>query len=187
MMADHHIVFTGEIKATTANNFVATLVNLAVQQTDKVTVAINSAGGEVVHGIAMYNAMRAMPYPVITHNFGNVDSIANVVFLGGNERYACPASTFMFHGVGFNAAQMGNMRLEENGLKAMLDTVLADHKRISGVFADRTGGKTSVQQGMKLFREQRTRSAQWALDRGFATGISDFTFPVGGNVHLLIN
>jgi ATP-dependent Clp protease, protease subunit len=95
----------------------------------------------------MYNAMRAMPYPIITHNVGNCDSIANVVFLGGSERFVCPASTFMFHGVGFNAAP--NMRLEENSLKALLDTVLADHRRISGIFADRTGGKTSIQQGMK--------------------------------------
>jgi ATP-dependent protease ClpP protease subunit len=186
-MPDHHILFTGEIKAANANTFVATLANLASQQASKVTIAINSSGGEVVHGVAMYNAMRAMPYPIITHNVGNVDSIANVVFLGGGERYTCPASTFMFHGVGFSASLMGNMRLEENSLKALLDTVLSDHKRISGIFADRTGGKTSVRQGMKLFQQQRTRNAQWALDKGFATGISDFAFPVGGNVHLLIN
>ncbi len=186
-MVEHHIVFTGDIGAQSANKFVSTLADLAAQQATKVTIALNSSGGEVIHGVAMYNALRAMPFPIVTHNVGNVDSIANVVFLGGGERYACPASTFMFHGVGFNAAQMGNMRLEENSLKAMLDTVLADHKRISGIFADRTGGKTTVQQGMRLFREQRTRNAQWALDRGFATGISDFAFPVGGNVHLLIN
>lgn len=183
-MPEHHILFTGEIKAQSANNFVALLANLAGQNTTKVTLAINSSGGEVVQGIAMYNAMRAMPYPITTHNVGNVDSIANVVFLGGGERFACPASTFMFHGVGFNANQM---RLEENILKAFLDTILADHKRISGIFADRTGGKTSVQQGMKLFREQRTRNAQWAVDKGFANAIKDFAFPVGGNVHLLIN
>ena len=151
------------------------------------TVAINSGGGEVVHGIAMYNAMRAMPYEITTHNVGSVNSIANVVFLGGQERFVCPASTFMFHGVGFNAAGFGNMRLEENTLKALLDTVLADHKRISGLFAERTGGKTTVKQGMQLFREQRTRNAEWAVDKGFATRIADFVFPVGGNVHLLVN
>lgn len=186
-MPEHHILFTGEIKAQSANNFVALLAQLGGQQTDRITLAINSSGGEVVHGIAMYNALRAMPFPIITHNVGNVDSIANVVFLAGGERFACPASTFMFHGVGFNASAMGNMRLEENVLKALLDTILSDHQRISGIFADRTGGRTSVQQGMKLFREQRTRNAQWAVDKGFATAIREFTFPVGGNVHLLIN
>jgi ATP-dependent protease ClpP protease subunit len=183
-MSDHYILFTGEIKAETANKLVSKLADLSAQRASKVTVAINSGGGEVVHGIAMYNAMRAMPYPITTHNVGNTDSIANVVFLGGSERYACPASTFMFHGVGFNA---NNMRLEEKALKALLDTILSDHKRISGIFADRTGGKTSVSQGMKLFREQPTRNAQWAVDNGFATGIKDFAFPIGGNVHLLVN
>jgi hypothetical protein len=85
----------------------------------------------------------------------------------------------MFHGVGFN----GNAaeRLDENNLRAKLDTVLADHRRISGIFAQRTNGAVSVSAGMKLFKEQRTRSAQWALEKGFATGISDFALPAGAN------
>ena len=41
---------------------------------------------------AVYNAMIAMPYPIITHNIGNVDSIANVIFLAGGTRYACGGS-----------------------------------------------------------------------------------------------
>jgi len=145
---------------------------------------MNSPGGGVVPGIAMYNQMLAMPYPIVTHNVGNVDSIANAVFVGGRERYACPASTFMFHGVGF--AGNANERLEENNLKAKLDTVLADHRRISGIFAARTQDKLSVRSGMNLFKEQRTRNAQWALDNGIIADIRDFTMPAGVMVHFLV-
>lgn len=182
-MTEHHLIFSGEIHQNSANQFLSTLVNLIAQQATKVTIAINSGGGNVVSGIAMYNAMLAMPYQIITHNVANTDSIANVVFLGGNERYACAASTFMFHGVGF--AGNANERLEENLLKAKLDTVLADHKRISGIFASRTG-KLSVADGMRLFKEQKTRDAGWAKNNGLIHDIREFQFPAGGNIHLLV-
>ena len=55
-----------------------------------------------MNGMNLYNVMRAMPFKLITHNVGNVDSIGNAIFLAGVARYACPHSTFMFHGVGFN-------------------------------------------------------------------------------------
>jgi ATP-dependent protease ClpP protease subunit len=131
----------------------------------------------------MYNAMVAMPYPIVTHNIGNVDSIANVVFLGGAERYACPASTFMFHGIGFSG--IANERLEENNLKAKLDTILADHKRISAIMAARTNGVITVPQGMGLFEEQTTRDALWAVGKGIATAVSDFALPANPNVQFL--
>jgi hypothetical protein len=126
-MADHHILFVGEIDGNTANKFTAALLNQILQQPTNVIIGINSGGGNVVSGIAMYNTMLAMPYPIVTHNIGSVDSIATVVFLGGAQRYSCAASTFMFHGVGFTAN--AGQRLEENNLKAFLDTVLADHKQ----------------------------------------------------------
>jgi hypothetical protein len=63
---------------------------------------------------------------------GNVDSIGNVIFLAGAERYACPLSTFMFHGVGFDVP--GGLRMEEPFLRERLDTIEADHKRIVSLF-----------------------------------------------------
>ena len=183
-MAEHHIVFAADITPDTANGFISILTNLIGQNATRAIIAVNSSGGNVVSGITMYNVMRAMPYPITTHNIGNVDSISNVLFLGGEERYACAASTFMFHGVGFNGN--ANERLEENILKAKLDTVLSDHKRISGILSDRTQDKLTVRAGMKLFKEQRTRNAEWALDKGLINEIRDFTFPAGGNVHLIM-
>jgi len=183
-MADFYLYLTAEINATSSNNLIQYLGGLIPQAPDRLTIAMNSPGGNVVSGIAIYNTMLAMPYPITTHNIGNVDSIANVVFLGGSERYACPGSTFMFHGVGFQGN--ANMRYEENILKGMLDTVLADHRRISGIFAVRTNGGVTVQSGMRLFKEQRTRHAQWATDKGFATGVQDFVLPAGANVNFLV-
>ena len=68
-----------------------------------------------MNGLNIYNVLIGMPFELITHNVGNVDSIANAVFLAGTKRYACPHSTFMFHGVGFDIT--AGMRLEEKFLK----------------------------------------------------------------------
>ena len=37
-------------------------------------------------GMTLYNTLRAMPFELITHNVGNVDSIGNAVFLAGDLR-----------------------------------------------------------------------------------------------------
>jgi ATP-dependent protease ClpP protease subunit len=183
-MADHYLFLSAEITQNAANQFTAHLAGLASQTPTRLIVAINSGGGNVVSGIAMYNAMIAMPYPIVTHNIGNVDSIANVIFLGGEERYACPGSTFMFHGVGFNGN--ANERLEENNLKAKLDNIKADHNRISGIISARTQGRLTVREGRNLFKEQRTRNAQWAVEKGLVAEVRDFTLPAGANVQFLV-
>jgi len=62
-------------------------------------------------GVTLYNFIRSLPVKTIMHNIGIIDSIANVVFLAANERYANPSSSFLFHGVGFDVNQPA--RLEE--------------------------------------------------------------------------
>jgi len=181
-MSEHTILFKAPIKVATANAFSALLVQLQKAGAKRVTLAINSPGGQVVSGIAMYNTLRAVPFEVVTHNIGNVDSISNVVFLGGGERYMCAASTFMFHGVGFDCQP--NQRLEEKALRTTLDAVLADQKRMSGIIADRT--RLSVEDCMKLFKEQTVRDATWAQEHGLVAGVRDFALPAGNgdNVHV---
>jgi ATP-dependent protease ClpP protease subunit len=39
-----------------------------------------------MNGLTTYNFLRAMPFTLINHNIGNVDSIGNVILLAGQER-----------------------------------------------------------------------------------------------------
>jgi ATP-dependent protease ClpP protease subunit len=181
-MSEFHMIFSAPINGVTANSFAAQLVSLIPQGATKLTIGMTSGGGNVFAGIAMYNAMVAMPYTIVTHNIGNVDSIAAALFLGGSERYISPAATFMFHGVAFEGMQ--GERLDENVLRAKLDNVLADQKRISGIFATRA--KLTVAQGMRLFRQQRTRGADWAKEKGFVHDVRAFDLPTGGNILMFV-
>lgn len=178
-MADSYAVFTAEVTPASANNFVAFLLAQASAGIARLNLAMNCPGGNVVSGIAIYNTMLGMPYEIVTHNIGNVDSIANLIFLAGKERYASAASTFMFHGVGFMIA---NQRLEEKNLHELLDSVQADHKRICAAIAART--KITTEEGVKLFIEQRTRDAMWAKNMGVIADIREFSFPSGGTAQL---
>lgn len=182
-MVQYHMVFSAQITPAVASQFVNMLNNLIAQNATGLTIGMTTPGGDVNSGVFMHNAMVSMPYPITTHNIGNVDSIGNVIFLGGGQRYCCPTATFMFHGVGFNGNP--NERLEEKNLRQKLDVVLADHNRLSGIFVTRTA-KLTLKQGMLLFKEQKTRDGSWAVKSGFVHELRDFSLPAGGQILMLV-
>lgn len=173
------VLFSADISPVTANNFAGLLANYALEGITKLTLAMNSPGGNVGAGVFLHNVMRTMPYPIVTHNVGNVDSIATVIFLAGTERRACSNATFMFHGVGFDQNQP--IRLEEKLLRERLDTIQAEHKRLAQLVAESTD--LSVASVRKLYAQQSTRNAVWAKSKGFIADIGNFETPA--NVPLL--
>src|SRR5882724_9983921 len=74
-------------------------------------LSFSSTGGEIAAGIGLYNFLKALPVRVVTHNVGSVVSIAVVIFLAGEERYAVPTSTFLFHGAHIGIAQPANFSI----------------------------------------------------------------------------
>lgn len=64
---------------------------------DSVNVYINSYGGEVAEGLAIYNALRRHKAKVTTYCDGFACSIASVIFMAGDERIMSDASLLMIH------------------------------------------------------------------------------------------
>ncbi len=143
---------------------------------------LSSPGGSVMNGLNLYNVLSGMPTKLITHNVGNVDSIANAVFLAGEERYACPHSTFMFHGVGFDGQGLG--RLEEKILRERLNSLLADQKRIGFIIEQHTNLKGVQIKG--LFKEARTKDADYARSVGIVDEVRDIQVPAGTPIFSLV-
>lgn len=94
-------------KNTSAKNLSDQLKELSASHID---VYINSYGGEVAEGLAIYNALRNHSASVTTHCEGFACSIASVIFMAGDERVVEPASLLMIHNpwaaVAGNAAEM---------------------------------------------------------------------------------
>jgi ATP-dependent Clp protease protease subunit len=177
-----YVSFSAEINTNTTESLIATFANLANQNVSTVHLLISTPGGSVTNGINLYNIMKALPFKLITHNVGNVDSIGNAIFLAGAERYACPHSTFMFHGVGFDVNS--GTRLEEKSLKEKLDLISIEHGRIGSIMEERT--KLDKESIAKLFLEAQTKDATYAVGCGIIHQIKDVQIPSGCPVISLV-
>lgn len=62
-----------------------------------IDVHINSRGGDVGEGLAIYNALKNHSAEITTYCDGFVCSIASVIFMAGDKRVMCPASMLMIH------------------------------------------------------------------------------------------
>jgi ATP-dependent Clp protease protease subunit len=177
-----YVSFSAEINPNTTESLIATISNIVNKGVKNIYLMISTPGGSVMNGMNIYNVLRAFPISLTTHNVGNVDSIGNAVFLAGERRYACPHSTFMFHGVGFD--MNGQIRLEEKLLKEKLDSILVEHNRIGSVIEERTRlDKESI---AKLFLEAQTKDATYAVGCGIVHEIKDVEIPMGAPVVSLV-
>ena len=64
---------------------------------DNLHVYINSYGGEVAEGLAIYNSLKRHKAKVTTHDDGFAASIASVIFMAGDERIMSNASLLFIH------------------------------------------------------------------------------------------
>lgn len=70
---------------------------LAELDVDRITVGINSYGGDISEGLAIYNALKRHRAKVVTRCDGFACSIASVVFMAGDERVMSDPSMLMIH------------------------------------------------------------------------------------------
>ena len=129
-----------------------------------ITVHINSYGGEVSEGIAIYNALSALTVDVTTMCEGFACSIASVIFMAGTRRVMRDASLLMIHQAsagGFGTAD--DMR----DLADTLDTVTELSKSI---YLAKTGIDPSRLD--ELMSTDTWISPSDALDMGFATEVT---------------
>lgn len=137
------------------------------RKTRRLYFLIASPGGHVDAGISLYNFLQSLPVKIIMHNIGSIDSIANVIFMAGEERIASPHSTFLFHGVKmeFN----GQVLLSLPQINELRDRVKKNHATIAGIISENS--KMSVDEIEKLFMEGETKDVTFATDKGIITKI----------------
>jgi ATP-dependent protease ClpP protease subunit len=180
-MTTTYLNFHAPINSLTAQHLMGTCANLVNGGGNEIYLLLSTPGGEVTAGITIYNFLRSLPVKITTHNMGNIDSIGNPIFLAGETRIACPHSTFMFHGVGFD---IKSQRFEEKNLRESLDSILADQRRIAEIIADRTS--ITLGKARKLFAEARTKDANDALKNGIVSRIEELKIPSGAPILNLI-
>ena len=86
----------GDINPEVVNNLHNALTSIP-PDTDKLVLNIGSGGGMVTSAVIAYNLLKKLPFPLETHNLGDVSSAAILLYLAGSIRTAEPVFKFMFH------------------------------------------------------------------------------------------
>ena len=178
-----YVSFSAEISQKTTESLLAVCADLANKGVDTVYLMMSTPGGRVDNGMTLYNVLRAMPFKLVTHNVGAVNSIGNVVFLAGEERYTVPNATFMFHGVGFDTDRP--TRFEERLLLERLDSIQADQRKIAAVIEERANFPDDKEIAA-LFLQAATKDPAYALERGIVHDVRDIQIPRGAPVVQLV-
>ena len=100
-LLEDRIIFVGEqVGAQMVNTIVAQMLFLEKQDPDKdITMYINTPGGEVYSGMAIYDAMQYIKCDVVTVCTGLAASMGSIFLVGGTKgkRYSLPHSRVMIH------------------------------------------------------------------------------------------
>ena len=134
-LLEERIVFIGsEINDVVANSIMAQLLFLDKSNKNQdVSIYVNSPGGSVTAGLAIYDTMQFIQADVATYCLGQAASMGAVLLAGGakGKRYALPNARVMIHqpwgGAGGTACDMEIQVDEIMQLKVRLEGILADH------------------------------------------------------------
>lgn len=138
---------------------------------DEIRVHIDSYGGSVSEGWAIYNALRQHPAKIVTYGDGFVASAALYPFLAGDERIASSLSAYYFHQVMVAASGYAD------DLRAAADEAEKMTEIGINAFVERTG--MDADQVRQLMQAETWVTPAQALDYGIATSITqDAALPV---------
>ena len=131
---------------------------------DEIDVYINSYGGEVAEGLAIYNALKRHKAKVTTWCDGFACSIASVIFMAGDTRIMSNASLLMIHNAWTQVS--GNA----NELRKQADDLDTITQASINAYMEKVN--ISEEELKELLDEEKWLSPQEALGKGFATMIS---------------
>jgi len=140
---------------------------------------IASNGGDVDSGFVLYNYLISLQgkLNITMHNTGTIDSIANVIFMGGQKRYASPNAAFLFHGVSMNF----NGPQSRTGIKESLSRLIGMENRIAATIS--RNSKLTEAELEILFKQGEGKDVAFALEKEIINEIKPPSVPHGA-VHL---
>lgn len=134
LLEERIIMLCGEINQEIANLLVSEMLFLSAQDPQSpITIYINSPGGSVHAGLAIYDTMRQVPNKIITIGIGLCASMAAFLLASGDERYAMENTEIMIHQpLGGSEGQVSDMEITIKRLvylKNKLNSILAFHTK----------------------------------------------------------
>lgn len=139
----------------------------ALGPVDRITVSLNSPGGEITDGLAIYNALRNHAASVTTRVEGLAASMASIVFMAGDRREMPDNAFLMIHN------PWGGVVGESEDLRKYADLLDKMRGTLANIYTERGGVDPDAVS--ELMDEETWMTGAEAIALGFAT---DLTAPV---------
>ena len=172
------IIFIGmPIDDAEANLVIAQLLFLASEDPKKdISLYINSPGGHITSGLAIYDTMRHVPCDVATLCIGQAYSMSAILLAGGTpgKRHALPHSRIMLH------QPWGGMGGQATDIEIHAKEIMEWRARLNAIVADSTGQKPET---VELVTERNYfLSPEEAKEFGLIDGIFENSFEAATEV-----
>lgn len=136
LLMDRIILLNEVIDSYTATSIIGQLLFLEKQdETAPVTIYINSPGGSISDGFAIYDVMNKVKCPIITICTGMAASMAAFLLSSGTKgkRYALPNSTIMVH------QPLGGVQGQATDIAIMANRIISLKHKMYNILAQNTG------------------------------------------------
>ncbi len=160
LLKDRIIILSGEIDDALANSVVAELLYLDSINNNDISLYINSPGGSITAGMAIYDTMNFIKSDVSTICIGMAASMAAFLLASGKEgkRYSLPNSEIMIH------QPLGGIQGQATEIKIAAERILKLKKKLNKILSQNT------KQDIKKIEEDTERDhfleAEEALEYG---------------------
>ena len=168
LLKDRIIMLSGPIEDDMANSIVAQLLFLDAQDSTKdIYLYINSPGGVVTSGMAIYDTMNFIKADLQTIVIGMAASMASVLVSSGakGKRFGLPHSTVMIH------QPSGGAQGQQTEIQIAAEEILKTRKMINGILAENSG--QPIEQIERDTERDHYLTAQEAVDYGLLDGIME--------------
>lgn len=135
LVKNRTIYLNGEIDRDSAISVITQLRFLAGKSDKDIYLIINSPGGTVTDGLAIYDVMNAISCDVVTVSVGLAASMGSILLAAGakGKRYAAPSAEIMIH------QPLGGVQGQATDISLVADHIMRTKKKLALILAEKCG------------------------------------------------
>ena len=164
LLKDRIIMLSGQVTDDLANSIIAQLLFLDAQDSEKdIYLYINSPGGSVTAGMAIYDTMNFVKADVQTIVMGMAASMGSFLLTAGTKgkRFALPNAEIMIH------QPIGGAQAQATEIEIAARHILRTRERLNKILAERTG------QPLEVIEKDTDRDNYMTAEQAKAYGLID--------------
>ena len=163
LLKDRIIILNGEINDNSANTIVAQLLYLDSLNNNDISLYINSPGGSITSGMAIYDTMNFIKSDVSTICVGMSASMAAFILAAGTrgKRFILPNAEVMIH------QPLGGVQGQATEIKIAAERILKLKKKLNRILSETTG------QNLDTIDKDTERDYFMTSEEAFSYGIVD--------------